>query len=111
MEHSMDTSKEMHLLKRNGSIEDVSFDKILNRVKILGMERNPTININYSKLVMKVIDQLHDNIPTSKIDELTAEHARLYRHSYYNYGELANCRIIISNNHKNTNSSFFLCYE
>ena len=102
----MDTSKEMHVLKRNGSIEDVSFDKILNRVKILGMERNPTININYSKLVMKVIDQLHDNIPTSKIDELTAEQCASLSTQHYNYGELA-CRIIISNNHKNTNSSFF----
>ena len=106
MDRLSETSKEMHVLKRSGSIEDVSFDKILNRVKNLGMNRSPVININYSKLVMKVIDQLHNNIPTSKIDELTAEQCASLATHHYNYGELA-CRIIISNNHKNTNGSFF----
>ena len=63
----------MRVLKRNGKYEDISFDKILTRVKILGKEHN--ININYTNLVIKVIDQLYDKISTSKIDELTAEQA------------------------------------
>ena len=62
---------EMKVEKRNGSLENISFDKILARVKKLGDQKN--LNVTYSKLVMKVIDQLYDGIPTSKIDELTAE--------------------------------------
>ena len=67
----MNNNSEMRVQKRNGLLEDVSFDKILNRVKTLGHEAN--IHINYSSLVMKVIDQLYDGIPTTKIDELAAE--------------------------------------
>ena len=61
---------EMQVRKRNGLYENIAFDKILNRVKILGKENN-LMNINYSGLIMKVIDQLYDKIPTSNIDELT----------------------------------------
>ena len=67
----MDSSAEMRVTKRDGILQDVSFDKILDRVKKLGHEAG--ISINYSSLVMKVIDQLYDKIPTSKIDELAAE--------------------------------------
>ena len=53
---------EMKVTKRNGKLEDVSFDKILHRVKKIGAEAN--VNINFSMLVMKIIDQLYDNIDT-----------------------------------------------
>lgn len=65
--------KEMKVIKRNGEYEEVSFDKILHRVKKVGSQATPPLTINYSQLVMKVIDQLYDNIPTHIIDELTAE--------------------------------------
>ena len=61
----------MKVVKRNKQQEDVSFDKILNRVKNIGKEFN--VNINYSALVVKVIDQLYTGISTKHIDELTAE--------------------------------------
>ena len=61
---------EMKVVKRNKQQEDVSFDKILNRVKNIGKEFN--VNINYSALVVKVIDQLYTGISTKQIDELTA---------------------------------------
>ena len=48
---------EMCVMKRCGEPEEVSFDKILNRVKKLGNEVIPPLSINYSQLVMKVIDQ------------------------------------------------------
>lgn len=64
----MDTSFEMKVTKRNGIIEDIAFDKILKRIKKLGQEAN--IQLNYSSLAMKVIDQLYDKIKTTKIDEL-----------------------------------------
>ena len=64
---------EMQVQKRNGSYEDVSFDKILRRVKNLGSNIEPSLSINYTPLVIKVIDQLYDGIDTTSIDELTAE--------------------------------------
>ena len=94
----------MKVIKRNGTYEDISFDKILNRVKKIGQEAN--IQINYHSLVMKVIDQLYDNIPTSKIDELTAEQCASMSTTHPDYGVLAG-RIVISNHQKNTPSSFY----
>ena len=96
---------EMSVIKRNGKHEDVSFDKILKRVKKLGAEATPPISLNYSKLVMEVIDQLYSGIPTSVIDELTAEQCASLCTKHPDYGTLAS-RVIVSNNHKNTISSF-----
>ena len=104
---AQDTSnnEEMNVVKRNGEKEEVSFDKILNRVKKLGSETTPPIVLNYSKLVMQVIDQLYNDIPTSIIDELTAEQCASMCTTHPDYGTLAS-RIIVSNNHKNTEDSF-----
>lgn len=94
---------DMRVVKRNGELEDISFDKILSRVKKLGQEAN--IQINYSSLVMKVIDQLHDKIPTTKIDELTAEQCAVMSTQHPDYGILAG-RIVVSNHQKNTQACF-----
>jgi ribonucleotide reductase alpha subunit len=94
---------DMRVTKRNGELEDIAFDKILNRVKKLGQEAN--IQINYSALVIKVIDQLYDKIDTTKIDELTAEQCASLSTQHPDYGLLAG-RIVISNHQKNTEPSF-----
>ena len=94
-------SSEMHVTKRDGQVEIVSFDKILRRIKTIGSEAG--IKINYTALAMKVIDQLYDNISTTKIDELTAEQCASMSSIHYDYGTLA-CHITVSNHHKNTDS-------
>jgi ribonucleotide reductase alpha subunit len=99
----MESLNEMNVTKRNGDLQEVAFDKILERVKKLGLEAN--IHINYSSLVMKVIDQLYDKIPTEKIDELTAEQCASMSTNHPDYGILAG-RIIVSNHQKNTDASF-----
>ena len=101
-----DTIQEMRVQKRNGVFEEVSFDKILNRVKNLGNKILPVLSINYSKLIIKVIDQLHTDISTSVIDELTAEQCASLTTQHPDYGVLSS-RIIISNNHKNTPETFY----
>ena len=53
---------EMYVTKRNGKLEIVSFDKILTRIKKLGKEAD--IKLNYTSLVMKVIDQLYSGLST-----------------------------------------------
>lgn len=95
----------MYVIKRDQKKEEISFDKILRRVKNLGTNIEPKLKINYAPLVMKVIDQLHDNIKTTTIDELAAEQCASMTTSHLDYGILAS-RIVISNNHKNTENSF-----
>jgi len=99
----METTVEMRVTKRNGDLEEVSFDKILRRIKTLGNEAG--VQINYSALGMKVIDQLYDKIETTKIDELTAEQCASMSTQHYDYATLAS-RIVVSNHQKNTNPSF-----
>jgi ribonucleoside-diphosphate reductase alpha chain len=95
--------EEMYVTKRNGQKEIVSFDKILTRIKKIGAEAH--IKLNYTSLVMKVIDQLFDGISTTKIDELSAEQCASMASIHPDYNTLAG-RIVVSNHHKNTHGSF-----
>ena len=99
---------DMRVTKRNGELQDMFFDKILNRVKKLGKEAK--IQINYSALVIKIIDQLYDTISTTKIDELTAEQCASSSSQHPDYGILAGW-ILISNHQKNTDDSFSYVME
>ena len=96
-------NNDMRVTKRNGQLEEIAFDKILTRIKKLGQEAS--IQINYQQLVMKVIDQLYDTIPTTKIDELAAEQCASLSTLNPDYGTLAG-RIVVSNHQKNTCDKF-----
>ena len=105
---SYDNETEMYVKKRDGTIVPMSFDKILTRVKKMGfiesIDKKP-LQINYTKLVVKIIDQLYDNIDTHKIDELTSEQCATMGTQHVDYITLAS-RILISNHHKMTKHSF-----
>ena len=94
---------DMYVIKCGGHKEEISFDKILTRVKTLGAEAK--LNINYSSLVMKVIDKLCNNIKTTQIDLETADQCASLSTQHPDYGILAG-RILISNHHKSTSGSF-----
>ena len=100
---NMDKDEEMLVTKRNGNKEVIAFDKILKRIRTLSNEAN--IKINYTSLVMKVIDQIYNNISTTKIDELSAEQCASMSTIHPDYNILAG-RIVVSNHHKNTSASF-----
>ena len=100
----MADTDDMFVMKRNGKLEIVAFDKILQRIKKVGTEVG--IKINYTALTMKVIDQLYDKISTTKIDELTAEQCASMSSTHQDYNVLAG-RITISNHHKNTEFEVF----
>ena len=93
----------MRVIKRDGELEEIAFDKILSRIKKIGQEVG--IQINYQQLVIKIIDQLFDTISTTKIDELLAEQCASMSTLNPDYGILAS-RIVVSNHQKNTNSHF-----
>lgn len=102
-QRKMTLEDEMFVMKRNGDKQNVSFDKILQRVQKLGVEAN--ISIPYASLVMKVIDQLYNGIETTEIDELTAQQCASMQTIHPDYEVLAS-RILISNHHKNTSNVF-----
>ena len=103
--HNHDVDQDMRVIKRNGEYEVIAFDKILARIRNVGRQAGITA-VNYTALAMKVIDQLYDGIPTTKIDELTAEQCATMATQHPDYGTLA-AYIIISNHHKNTPPTFY----
>tara|TARA_Y100000991_G_scaffold107820_1_gene81304 strand:- start:6910 stop:9465 length:2556 start_codon:yes stop_codon:yes gene_type:complete len=89
----------MNVVKRGGHCVEVSFDKILKRIKLLGNEVH--LSMNYTELAIQIIDQLYDGIETRKIDEISAQLCASQMSKHPNYGILSS-RIIISNLHKTT---------
>jgi ribonucleoside-diphosphate reductase alpha subunit len=96
-------NENMYVIKRSGELEELSFDKILNRIKKIGLESN--IHLPWAQLVIKIVDQLHDKISTSQIDELTAQQCAYLSTMHPDYGILAGL-IVVSNNQKNTHCCF-----
>ena len=105
MRNTKSNDLEMHVIKRNGKKEIISFDKILKRIKSLGKHFNLQ-HIIFAQLAMKVIDQLYDNIQTTKIDELTAEQCASMSSLHPDYTKLASA-IVVSNLHKNTSDCYY----
>lgn len=99
------TDEQMQVTKRNGEMEDLSFDKILARLRTLSTTIKPPLKIKYAQLVMKIMSQLVPCIKTSTIDEIVAEQCASMSTTHPDYGELAS-RIVVSNHHKNTGNSF-----
>lgn len=100
-----DSETDMRVIKRNGEHEVIAFDKILARIRNVGGQAGITA-VNYTALAMKVIDQLYDGIPTTKIDELTAEQCATMATQHPDYGTLA-AYVIVSNHHKTTPTTFY----
>ncbi len=97
----------MRVQKRNGSYEDVSFDKILKRIQSLcnGKEFSRTLTIDPTVIAQKVCSEIYDNVTTTKLDELSSQIAISLYSKNPEYAILAS-RIVVSNHHKITGSVF-----
>jgi ribonucleoside-diphosphate reductase alpha chain len=91
----------MRVIKRNTEMEDVSFDKVLNRLKNL----SSGLTIDVSEIAQKVCSRIYDGVKTYELDELAAYLCSSMSIEHPDYSILAS-RIIISNHHKNTSPSF-----
>ena len=91
----------MKVLKRNGSFEPISFDKVLGRIR----KASRTLHVNPDLIAQQVLARIYDGVKTSEIDELTGQLAASLSTTHPDYGILAS-RIAISNHQKNTDSSF-----
>lgn len=102
MAYKIDNTMEVfYVFKRNNDKEEVSFDKIIKRIKNL----SEGLNINPSLIAQKIIKEIYDGIKTSEIDELAAQLCASLSTEHPHYLQLAS-RIEISNLHKNTSPSF-----
>ena len=98
-------NQELHVLKRNGNLESISFDKITKRLIFLKNLEPKLKDVNIHLIVKDVISKIFDKIPTTVLDELSAEICISKGTDNYEYMTLGS-RIIISNNHKNTEECF-----
>ncbi|MDD9139985.1 MAG: ribonucleoside-diphosphate reductase subunit alpha [Candidatus Cardinium sp.] len=94
----------MLVVKRDGRLESVKFDKITSRLEKLcyGLNRD---YIDTIVVVKKIIEGIYDQVTTVAIDSLAAETVAAMTASHPDYAILA-ARIAISNLHKETSKSF-----
>ena len=96
----------MKVVKRNGNLEDVSFDKVLKRIGNLCSD----LNIDPVILSQKVCMRIYDNISTKELDEFAASLASSMITEHIDYDTLST-RLLISNLHKNTDSDYIKVIE
>ena len=100
----------MRVVKRNGNLEEISFDKVIRRIRFLkNLTLNniipPLKNVDEILIAQKVVARIYDKVETSELDELAARISTSMVTTHPEYLDLAS-RIIISNSHKNTSPSF-----
>ena len=97
----------MRVQKRNGSYEEVSFDKILNRIKALAIGEDFDVKLNVEPVIIsqKVCSEIYDGVKTTELDELSSQIAISMYSTKLDYSTLA-ARIVVSNHHKNTEGNF-----
>uniref|UniRef100_A0A6C0DJN5 ribonucleoside-diphosphate reductase n=1 Tax=viral metagenome TaxID=1070528 RepID=A0A6C0DJN5_9ZZZZ len=93
--------RSMRIIKRDGTQEPVSFDKVLRRIYKAGKD----LNVQVDTLAQNIISQICDGISSSKLDELAAQLAASLSTLHPDYATLAS-RLTISNHHKNTPLTF-----
>ena len=91
----------MFVIKRDGSQEEVSFDKILHRIKKVSDE----LSVNVHEITQKVCARIHDNVKTHELDEFASQLCSSLILEHPDYGKLAS-RLVISNHQKRTSPSF-----
>ena len=70
----------MYVIKRSGIQEQVSFDKITERLKKL-CDESPQLNIDPVIISQKVVSGVYPGVTTRELDTLAAEQQRTLRRS------------------------------
>jgi ribonucleoside-diphosphate reductase alpha chain len=91
----------MRVLKRDGEYENISFDKVLQRIR----KASRGLQVNPDALAQQVLSQIYDGVKTEEIDDLTAQLAASLSTNHPDWATLA-ARIAISNHQKKTSNSF-----
>ena len=109
--HSVQTKtlrmdQRMQVVKRDGSREDVAFEKVQQRIT----NSATGLTVNATKVAQGVLTRIVDGITTAELDTITANLAFAWSTTHPDYGTLAS-RIAISNHQKNTPATFLECIE
>jgi len=91
----------MHVLKRDGKPEPVSYDKVLRRIQ----KASRGLNVHPDALAQCVISQIYDGVSTTELDDLAAQLAASLSTQHPDYASLA-ASLTVSNHHKNTPYTF-----
>jgi ribonucleoside-diphosphate reductase alpha subunit len=94
----------MHVVKRDGTHQEVSFDSITKRIRNLCNNLDPKF-VDPVPVTQKVIEGFYNGITTSEIDTLAAETCAYMSQKHHDFSSLA-ARIAVSNLHKSTSSCF-----
>jgi len=94
-------SLSMRVIKRNGQSENVSFDKVLQRIRRAARG----LSINPDGLAQQVLSQIYDGVKTTELDDLTARLAASLTTTHPDWASLASA-IAVSNHHKQTEANF-----
>jgi ribonucleoside-diphosphate reductase alpha chain len=93
----------MYVVKRNGKMESVKFDKVTARLEKLSYSLSPMVSV--IDVAKKTISGIYEGVATTELDNLAAETAASLTITHPDYAILAS-RIAVSNLHKNTVKSF-----
>ncbi len=97
----------MRVAKRNGTFENVSFDKIASRLQILAdmdIEDQGRLKCDSDLLAKRTIESLVDGISTERLDLLAADRARnMLDHPHF---PVLAARILVNNMQKKTPKTF-----
>ena len=97
----------MKVKKRDGSLEEMRYDKITKRISILCHDLNMEY-IDPTYVTLKVTQGIYDGISTIELDKLAAETAVAMTTTHPDYSKLAG-RIVVSSLHKSTPKKFSQC--
>jgi ribonucleoside-diphosphate reductase alpha chain len=99
----------MKVKKRNGSLEEMRYDKITRRISVFCND----LNLDYidpTYVTLKVTQGIYDGITTTELDVLAAETAAAMVTTHPDYAKLAG-RLAVSNLHKTTHKKFSQCIK
>jgi ribonucleoside-diphosphate reductase alpha chain len=99
----------MKVKKRDGSLEEMRYDKITKRISILCHDLNMDY-IDPTYVTLKVTQGIYDGITTIELDKLAAETAVAMTTTHPDYSKLAG-RIEVSSLHKSTPKKFSQCIK
>ena len=94
----------MNVVKRDGTVEQVKFDKISSRIRKQTYGLNEDY-VDYFEVAKKVISGLYDGVTSTELDQLSAETAASMITTHPDYGKLA-ARIIITSLYKDVAKEF-----
>ena len=100
---------QVQVIKRNGSKENVSFDKILNRIESIRIKLNLD-RINTVEIAKETIQGLHDGMTTEELDFFASQRCSASIIDDPQYDKLA-AGIYISNIQKTTSDDFMYVTE